>query len=153
MDSLETRIRAFFKGYETQYRRALKSPDGVDSRKVASHFASYFVESSPGGAHGGRNGWMFRFMITRGFAFYRKIGTRDMTLEVVEVTPIDARHATAKVAWEAHCVRRDGTAVTVPFTHVYFLREERRALKIFAYVADDQQKLLEDHGLVPKKKR
>ena len=151
MDSLDTRIRKFFKSYETLYRRALK--DDVNARGVADHFAAYFVESSPGGAHGGKNGWLFRFMIGRGFAFYRKLGTRAMTLEVTGITPIDAHHAMVTVAWEAQCVRRDGTAVTLPFTHIYFLREEKRALKIFSYIANDQQKMLEEHGLVPKKKK
>lgn len=152
MDSLETRIRAFFKSYETQYQRALKGPDGVDATRLAKHFASDFVESSPGGAHGGKNGWLFRFMIGRGFSFYRKIGTRSMTLEVVDVGVVDANHSMAKVAWEAHCVRKDGSRVTLPFEHIYFLRHAGRSFRIFAYIANDQQKMLEESGLVPRKK-
>jgi hypothetical protein len=153
MDSLETRIRAFFKSYENQYRRALKSPDGVDARGLAAHFARYFVESSPRGAHGGGNGWLFRFMIGRGFAFYRKLGTREMTLEVVDVGVVDARHSMAKIAWEARCARKDGSEVRVPFEHIYFLRHERNTFKIFAYIANDQQKMLEEYGLVPKPRK
>jgi hypothetical protein len=152
MDSLETRIRAFFKSYENQYRRALKGPAGVDARKLAAHFAGYFVESSPRGAHGGSNGWLFRFMIRRGFGFYRKLGTREMTLELVDVGVVDDRHSMAKVAWEAHCIRKDGSEVLVPFEHIYFLRHERNTFKILAYIANDPQKLLEEHGLVSKKR-
>jgi hypothetical protein len=153
MDSLDTRIRKFFKGYENQFRRALKGPAGVDAPRVSACFAAYFVESSPEGVHGGRNGWMFRFMIGRGFAFYRKIGTRDMTLEVVDVGVIDDRHSMAKIAWEARCTRKDGSEVRVPFEHIYFLRHERNTFRIFAYTAGDQQKLMEEYGLVPKKRK
>jgi len=78
MKDHEPAIRRFFEAYQARMNDALEDPPRIDTSGVAAAFAKYFVGTNPKGVSGGRNGWLFRFMIPRGYAFYRKIGTQRM---------------------------------------------------------------------------
>lgn len=147
--AMQRKIERFFHRYAERFQRALDDPAEADAQGVAASFAEYFVESGPHGVQGGKNGLRLRFMMRRGFARYRKIGTLSMKVAGVRVTPLDARHAAANVAWDSRYRRRkDGAEIRIRFENVYLLRMERGAFKIFAYVVGDEQALLKKHGLI-----
>ena len=141
--AIRKKVEAFFKRYAATYARALADKPGVD-KAVTRAFADYFVEASPAGVHGGRNGVVFRLMARRGFARYRKIGVESMLIDALEVTPLDDLHAMARLTWDSRTRRRsDGR-----FTHHYFLTLLGGSVRIFAYVATDEQAILRRHGLI-----
>ena len=107
------------------------------------------MESSPVGVHGGKNGMVFRWMVKRGFARYRRIGVESMAIADLAITPLDAMHAMARVTWDSRTRRRnDGRLVRIVFTHHYFLTLFGRKARIFAYVATDEQAIMKKHGLI-----
>ena len=75
-ETIRSKVGIFFKPYTATYARAMADKPGVD-KAVSDAFADYFVESGPGGVHGGKNGLVFRFMARRGFSRYRRIGVQS----------------------------------------------------------------------------
>jgi hypothetical protein len=146
--AIRTKVRAFFERYAATYARALADKPGVD-KAVSDAFADYFVESSPKGVHGGKNGLVFRLMAKRGFARYRRIGVQSMGIAALEVTPLDGLHAMARVTWDSSTRRKaDGRLVRIVFDHFYFLTLVGRKPRIFAYVATDEEAILKRHRLI-----
>ncbi len=146
--AIRKKVEIFFGRYTATYARALADKPDVD-KAVTAAFADYFVESSPAGVHGGKNGLVFRFMAKRGFARYRKLGVESMTIDALEITPLDGLHAMARVMWDSRTRRRsDGRLVRIRFAHHYFLTMARGRPRIFAYVATDERAILKKHGLI-----
>lgn len=141
------RVQAFFADYADRFNRSL-SGEMVDAKEVAESFAPHFVGASPAGVHGAKNGLLFRWMIPRGFAHYRKIGTTQMRITDVAVDAFDPSHALAKVHWDARYRKKDGESDRIEFDVTYLLHFENEEPKIFAYVTGDEQKILTEHGLL-----
>jgi hypothetical protein len=146
--AIRKKVGIFFDRYTATYMRALADKPGVD-KAVARAFADYFVESSPAGVHGGKNGLVFRFMARRGFARYRKLGVESMVIDALEVTVLDGLHAMARVMWDSRTRRRsDGRMIRIRFAHHYFLTLVGGRPRIFAYVATDERAIMTTHGLI-----
>jgi hypothetical protein len=149
MKDHEPVIRLFFEAYQARMNDALKDPPKIDSAKTVAAFAKYFVGTNPSSVSGGRNGWLFRFMIPRGYAFYRKIGTERMEVRGLRVAPIDDYHAMAHTHWWSSYRRKSGEMVEIEFDNIYMLHiPQGGEPKIFAYVTGDEQQVLKDHGLI-----
>ena len=144
--ALAERIKAFFARYAERFNRSLAG-EQVDARDVANSFARHFVEASPFGVSGGKNGIFFRWMIPRGFAHYRKRGTMKMLVSGVTVESLDALHAIAKVHWDSRYRKKDGTDERIEFDVTYLLHFEAGEPKIFAYITGDEERLLRSHGV------
>jgi hypothetical protein len=140
-------IERFFAAYARRFNDSLGDPPVVDSEGVRDSFADYFVGADPAGVRGGKNGLIFRFMVPRGFAHYKKIGTTAMNVTSIAVTPIDDLHVMARVGWDSRYVK-DGKEIRIPFENVYLLQMTGEGPKIFAYITGDEQKVLKEHGLV-----
>jgi predicted ester cyclase len=138
-------IKKFFSEYADRFNRSL-SGENIDSREVADSFANHFVEASPNGVAGGKNGMLFRWMIPSGFAHYKRIGTTSMNVDNVEVETIDPMHALAKVHWDSN-YEKDGKRDHIEFAVTYLLHFEGAKPKIFAYITGDEEKILKEHGL------
>lgn len=146
--AMRKKVESFFKRYAATYARALAERPGVE-QAVLDAYADYFVESSPLGVHGAKNGIVFRLMVKRGFAHYRRIGVESMEVSALAITPLDPLHAMARVTWDSRTRRRrDGRIVRIVFTHHYFLTLAGRKARIFAYVATDEQAIMKKHGLL-----
>jgi hypothetical protein len=145
---MEQEIRAFFEAYARRFNESLRTGGKVDVEGVRAAVARYFVESSPAGVHGGRNGILFAWMVPRGFAHYRRIGTTLMRIDAIDVTAIDDMHAMAKVTWHSEYRKKSGDQVSIDFPVVYLLRIDAGAPEIFASIAGDEQKALREHGLM-----
>jgi hypothetical protein len=145
---MEQTIREFFDAYARRFNDSLRAGGRVDVQGVLASFAEYFVESSPAGVHGGRKGFLFRWLVPRGFAHYRRIGTRRMVVRSLEVTELDLMHAMAKVGWHSEYVKKSGDAVAIDFEVIYLMRVADPNPEIFASISGDEQKVLREHGVI-----
>ncbi|MBT1710871.1 hypothetical protein KK062_21695 [Fulvivirgaceae bacterium PWU5] len=149
MKEIKQKTEAFFREYEDRFNRGLAGKPDVEG--TAAAFAESFIESSPVGVNAGKNGAEFRKVIPQGMEFYKSIGTQSMKIKELAVTLIDDFHVMARVHWDSR-YRQQGRDVSIEFDVVYFLRYFDSVLKVFAYVTGDEQKLLEEHGLVARNK-
>lgn len=140
-------IESFFDAYATRTNRALAGQK-VNPKEVSASFVDFFVESSPQGVIGGKNGWMFRRMIPKGFARYRKMGITAMLIQAKDIKLLDDLHAMATIRWQSVYNRKDGTPASIVFSVTYFLTTAEDSCKIFAYITGDEAKVLKEHGLV-----
>jgi hypothetical protein len=140
-------IRRFFTAYAKRTTDALRSKPRVDVAAVRRAFADYFVEASPAGVFGGKNGLRFRLLIPRGFAFYRKIGATSMDVSSLRLTRLDPLHFLARVGWDTRYVTKRGVKKQIRFTNLYLLHFHKGKPQIFAYITGDEQKVLHQHGL------
>ena len=98
-----------------------------------------------------QQGAAFRRMLSKGYAFYRSIGTKRMTAKRVETTKIDATHCMAKVFYCAEYRKPDGSEVRLEFDVTYFLDVTTTRPKIFGFVSGDEMGLYRQHGLLPQR--
>ena len=139
-------IDKFFDEYERRFNQSLKTGE-VDVNGTANSFAERFIESSPAGVVCGKNNFIFRLMIPRGFKYYRKIGTIDMSISSRQITHLDDGHAMAKIHWKSTYKKKDASQVQIEFDVIYLLRTTDE-IKIFAYITGDEQKVLREHGWI-----
>ena len=145
----EPAIRRFFEAYQTRMNDALTDPPVIDVSGLVAAFAKYFVGTDPRTVSGGKNGWLFRRMVPRGYAFYRKIGTQRMEIRALEVTPLDDYHAMARTHWWSVYLAKSGQTVEIEFDNIYLLHIANGATpKIFAYITGDEKRVLKEHGLI-----
>jgi hypothetical protein len=143
---METTVRALFDRYEATFREAL---DGeVDMDQVAAFYASEFIAASPGGVASGRNDEQLKAAMAQGYAHYRAIGTKDMRIRTVRISPIDELHCVAHVGWTATYARPDLAEVTIDFDVHYLIQKLDDQPTIFGWVARDEQAALRAHGII-----
>ncbi|MHA6688856.1 hypothetical protein [Devosia sp. A449] len=148
MTPLETKIRVLFDAYGKHTENALRDPPLEDLEGVTRAFAAFFVESSPNGVIGGANDHNFRARIPQGFAHYRAVGGRHMTIKGLRVIELDRLHAVADVDWDFAYTNKAGKSGHVTFTNFYCITIADGTPKIFAYVTPDEQKAMQEHELL-----
>jgi hypothetical protein len=149
MQNHEPAIRRFFEAYQGRMNAALQKRSAVDVAAAAAAFARYFVGSNPRQVYGAKNGWLFRLMIPRGYAHYRRLGTQRMEIRGLSIVPLDDHHVLARTHWWSSYRRKSGDPVEIEFDNIYVLRiETGQEPQIFAYITGDEQQVLKDHGLV-----
>lgn len=149
MDRFQQQVEAFFRDYAERTNNGLKTPPEIDLEATAGAFAEHFIEANPAGVSCGENNDDFRAAIPKGLEFYRSIGTQRMTVDSLDVTPLDDFHVMAKVHWKADYRKQDGSPLVIDFDVIYFLQRRDEQLKVFAYISGDEQQTYVDHGLVP----
>jgi len=139
-------IADFFAGYVDAFNRSLA--ETVDTEGIQRHFSSCFVGAGPQGVQCGQNDEQFTEMLQQGYAFYRQVGTKSMSVRNVTTTPIDDAHWLARVAYRAHYVKPGGEPLDLDFEVSYMLAEREEAYEIFAFVTGDEMALYREHGLL-----
>jgi phenolic acid decarboxylase len=145
--TIEQRLTAFFADYEARTNRAFADPATIDAEASAGAYAACFIEAHPKGVICFQNDEELRKSIPQMMEAQRKIGAREMKIAGLTITPLDALHAMAKIRWEAHYVKPDGSDVSAAFDEIYFVQVIDETPKIFAYIAGDQEKLLKEIGV------
>jgi hypothetical protein len=148
MSPLETKVRALFDAYGKRSDDALQYPPKLDIEGMVRSFAPFFVGSSPRGVMGGANDDAFREMVPKGFAHYRNVGGKHMTIKGIRVIELDRLHAVADVDWQFDYVNKAGKAGQVTFTNFYFVTIADGSAKVFAYVTPDEEQAMREHGLL-----
>jgi len=93
---METSVRRLFERYESLFNRSLAGK--VDMNELASLYASEFIGAAPAGVKAGKNDDQFKQFMAQGHQHYRAIGTKEMRIRNVRLSPIDELHCVAHVA-------------------------------------------------------
>jgi len=72
-----------------------------------------------------------------------------MSIESLDITPLDTYHAMAKVHWNALYEKKDGGRESIEFDVIYFVQIMEKTPRIFCYITGDEQKVLRERGLIP----
>lgn len=143
---METIIRRFFERYESVFNQSLRGD--MDMDRVASLYASEFIAASPAGVMAGKNDDQLKHVMAQGYARYRAIGTKEMRLGNVRLSPIDDHHCLAHVAWTATYARDGQPDAAIDFEVHYFVQTLHGEPKVFGWVSGDEQALLRKHGII-----
>ncbi len=143
---MEDAVRKFFERYARCFNRSLGGD--MDMDEVASLYAAEFVAASPAGVMAGKNDDQLKEVMAQGYAHYRAIGTKDMRLRTVRLSPIDDHHCVAHVAWTATYARQDQADVAIDFDVHYLVQKLDGEPKVFGWVSGDEQALLRKHGII-----
>jgi hypothetical protein len=145
-EMMETSVRKLFERYERFFNQSLGGD--IDMDEVASLYASDFIAASPAGVMTGKNDDQLKLAMTQGYAHYRAIGTKEMRIRDVRLSPIDEHHCVAHVAWTATYARQDQADVAIDFDVHYFVQKLDGEPKVFGWVSGDEQALLRKHGII-----
>ena len=140
-------IEEFFRTYEENFNDALSGNVDNIGEILSGSFSDCFIESSPAGVNCGKNDAQFINVIKQGILFYKTIGSESMHVTDTDITLLDQMHAMCKVSWK-YSYKKDAHQGTIDFFVIYFLRFTGNEVKIFAYIAGDEQKALREAGLV-----
>ena len=142
---METSVRRFFERYESCFNRSLRG--NMDMDEVAALYAAEFIAASPSGVMTGKNDDQLKQVMAQGYERYRAIGTKDMRIRDIRISPLDDHHCVTHVAWTATYARKDQSDVAIDFDVHYFVRKLDGEPKVFGWVSDDEQALLRKHGI------
>lgn len=143
---METSVRKLFERYEAVFNKALSST--IDMDEVASLYASDFIAASPAGVMTGKNDNHFTQVMMQGYEHYRAIGTKEMRIRNVRLSPIDELHCVAHVAWTATYARTDKPDLPIDFEVHYLVQNLDGKPTVFGWVSGDEQALLRQHGII-----
>jgi hypothetical protein len=143
---METSVRKLFERYERVFNASLHG-DG-DMNDVAALYAAEFIAASPAGVMTGKNDEQLKQVMAQGYARYRAIGTKEMRMRGLRVSPMDEHHCVAHVAWRATYVRNDKPDVTIDFDVHYLVQQLGAGPKVFGWVSGDEQAVLKEHGII-----
>jgi hypothetical protein len=96
-ETMKTSVRKLFERYERVFNASLHGD--VDMDEVSALYASEFIAASPAGVMSGKNDEQLRQAMVQGYARYRAIGTKEMRIRGLRISPIDEHHCVAHVAW------------------------------------------------------
>ncbi|RWB31268.1 MAG: nuclear transport factor 2 family protein [Mesorhizobium sp.] len=142
---MEAQVRKVFERYEQLFRKSLAGDADMD--EVTSVYASAFIAASPAGVMVGKNDDELKQVMEQGYAHYRAIGTKEMRIRDVRISPIDEHHCVAHVAWTSSYARKDRPDVTIDFDVHYLVQKLGGDPKIFGWVSGDEQEVLRKHGI------
>ena len=143
---METSVRKLFERYEQLFEQCLGG--NKDMHEVASLYASKFISATPAGVMTGKNDDQLKQVMAQGYARYRAIGTKEMRIRDVRLSPMDELHCVAHVAWTATYARKDQPDLAIDFDVHYFVRTADGKSKVFGWVSGDEQALLRKHGII-----
>lgn len=142
---MEAAVGKLFERYERFFRQALAGKADMD--EVASLYASDVIAASPAGVMSSKNDDELKRVMAQGYEHYRSIGTKEMTLRHVRLSPIDESHCVAHVAWTAIYARTNQPDTKIDFDVHYLVQVLDGDAKVFGWVSGDEQALLKQHGI------
>jgi hypothetical protein len=145
-EMMESAVRNLFERYESFFNQSLGGD--MDMDEVASLYASEFIGAAPAGVMTGKNDNQFKQVMAQGYGHYRAIGTKEMRIRNVRLSPIDEHHCVAHVAWTATYARKDQPDVAIDFDVHYFVQKLDGEPKVFGWVSGDEQAALRKHGVI-----
>lgn len=143
---MEASVRTLFERYERVFNAGLHGE--VDMDEVAALYAPAFIAATPAGVMTGKNDDQLKQVMVQGYARYRAIGTREMRIRDLRLSPMDEHHCVAHVAWRATYLRRDQAEVAIDFDVHYLVQQLGAEPKVFGWVSGDEQALLQEHGII-----
>jgi hypothetical protein len=114
----------------------------------ASFYATAVIGAAPAGVMAAQNDEQFRLVMQQGFEAYREMGTKDMRIRGIDITPIDELHCQARVSWTAVYDRGDYPDTSIDFDAHYLVQQVRETPQIFGRISGDEQAVLKEHGII-----
>jgi hypothetical protein len=145
-ETMDEKIRKFFERYEKTFNKSLAGRE--DLNETAALYATEFVAASPAGVMAGKNDDQLKKVMAEGYQRYRAMGTKEMRIRNIRVSPIDEHHCLAHVAWTATYARKDQEDIAIDFDVHYFVRDLGGDPKVFGWVSGDEQASLREHGII-----
>ncbi|MER8826836.1 nuclear transport factor 2 family protein [Mesorhizobium sp. M0938] len=142
---MEAEVRKLFERYEQLFRKSLAGDADMD--EVVSVYASAFIAASPAGVMVGKNDDQLKQVMEQGYAHYRAIGTKEMRIRDVRISPIDEHHCIAHVAWTSVYALKDRPDVTIDFDVHYLVQQLGGEPKVFGWISGDEREVLRKHGI------
>ncbi len=143
---MEDAIRKLFERYQHFFNQSL---DGdINTDEIASLYASDVIGAAPAGVRAAKNDDQFKQFLEQSYAQYRALGTKEMRMRDVRISPIDEHHCVAHVAWTAIYTRKDQPDVAIDFDVHYLVQKLDGEAKVFGWVTGDEQALLRQHGII-----
>ena len=143
---MEASVGKLFERYERVFNAALHGDADMDD--VAALYAPEFIAASPGGVMTGKNDEQLTQVMAQGYARYRAIGTKEMRIRGLRLSPMDENHCVAHVAWRATYAREGQPDVTIDFDVHYLVQQLGAEPKVFGWVSGDEQAVLKEHGII-----
>lgn len=143
---MQASVRKLFERYESVFNRSLGGD--MDMEAVAALYASEFIAASPAGVMAGKNDDRLKQVMAQGYARYRAMGTKEMRIRTVRLSPMDDHHCVAHVAWTATYARKDRPDAAIDFDVHYFVQKLDEEPKVFGWVSGDEQALLRKHDII-----
>jgi hypothetical protein len=143
---MESSVRKLFERYERFFNRSLAGD--MDMDEVAALYAPEFIAATPAGVMTGKNDDQLRQTMKQGYEHYRAIGTKEMRIRDVRLSPIDDHHCVAHVAWTATYARKDKPDIAIDFDVHYLVQKLDGEPKVFGWVSGDEEALLRKHGVI-----
>ena len=150
MDKNTKLIESFFDAYEQRFSDSLGS-ENIDIEEQADAFSECFIGANPNGVQCVKNDREFKANTPALYKFYQSIGTKSMKLVSKNITLLNEYHALVKTNWVTQITKKDNSVVTIVFDNFYLVQILNEKVKIFAYITDDEQKVLKEHGIAPYK--
>lgn len=144
-NDMEQAVRALFAQYERFFAAALAG--GPDPEMIAALYAPEFIAASPVGVKAGRNDDALIAAMAQGYAYYREIGTRSMSIRDLRISAIDECHCIAHIGWRALYARDDLPRTEIDFDVHYLVQYLGGAARIFGWISGDEQAVLKRHGI------
>jgi hypothetical protein len=144
-NSMDETLRSFFTRYESMANRVLARE--MDVAETTFAFASDFIAASPAGVMAGKNDQSLKASMEKGYARYREIGTRELTIRDLKITPIDALHSLVRVDWRSVYEADGRPDVVIDFEVHYLVQLRNGEPKIFGWVSGDEEAVLREHGI------
>lgn len=143
---MEACVKNLFERYERFFKQSLGGH--IDMDELASFFAPEFIGASPAGIMTGKNDEQLQKVMAQGYTYYRAIGTKEMRIRNLRISPLNEHHCVAHVAWTAIYVRKNQPNVTIDFDVHYLVQQLDGEPKVFGWVSGDEQALLRKHGII-----
>jgi hypothetical protein len=143
---MEAAVKALFDRYESVFNRAIGGD--ADLEALGSLYAPEFIAASPAGVMAGRNDDQMKQAMTQGYTHYREIGTQEMRIRDIRVSPVDDHHCVAHVAWRAIYARPDLPETAIDFDVHYLVQKLAEDAKVFGWISGDEQALLKERGII-----
>lgn len=143
---MEEQVRALFRRYQEFFMNSLAGR--FDRDAVKALYASEFIDASPAGVTTGKNDEALLAAMAQGYEHYRKIGTKEMTVRGIRISPVDDLHCVAHVAWTAVYQRDDLPRTAIDFDVHYLVQVRDGEAKVFGWMAGDENALLKERGVI-----
>jgi hypothetical protein len=143
---MEASVRKFFVRYENFFNCSLAGE--TEMKEGADLYASEFIAASPSGVMTAKNDSQLRQVMTQGYARYRAMGTKEMRIRDIRLSPLDDLHCVAHVAWTAIYTSPGQPDIPVDFDVHYFVQRLGGEPKVFGWVSGDEQALLRGRGII-----
>lgn len=143
---MNEQVRSLFQRYQQFFMRSLTGQFDPDA--VKSLYASEFIDASPAGVMTGKNDDALIAAMAQGYEHYRKIGTKEMVVRGIRISPVDDLHCVAHVSWTAVYQRDDLPRTAIDFDVHYLVQVLDGEAKVFGWMAGDENALLKECGVI-----